>query len=222
MKIPWSLVIWKYFIPPRFSILLWRIFHRKLPTDDLLRRRGITIVSTCLLCSVYNCCELVEHLFCSCSFTRNLWLWIAEIFNVSISNFVHLIWRTRNLVRFQDANPCSQGVKALGKSILQVLCHYCPGNVPHFNDLCILSRLGIHPKFGKAPKVNPVYWSAPPVNWIKVNTDGLSKHNPGPSACGGIFRDYNGSFIGGFASSLGIQTSFFVEVMAVIFAVEKA
>ncbi|KAM5546473.1 hypothetical protein ABKV19_002467, partial [Rosa sericea] len=37
--------VWRHFIPPRFSILVWRLLHNKLPTDDQLQRRGIPLVS---------------------------------------------------------------------------------------------------------------------------------------------------------------------------------
>lgn len=55
--------------------------------------------------------------------------------------------------------------------------------------------------------------------WVKVNTDGLSKKNPGLS---GVFRDHRGLFLGGFAMFLGQHSAFFAEFMAVIFAIENA
>ena len=50
-KSDWASSVWCSFIPPRYSILAWRIFHLKLPTDDQLQRRGIPMVSVCQLCS---------------------------------------------------------------------------------------------------------------------------------------------------------------------------
>ncbi|KAL6220268.1 hypothetical protein ACLB2K_008024 [Fragaria x ananassa] len=44
-KSDWASSVWRSFIPPRYSVLAWRIFHLKLPTDDQLQRRGIPIVS---------------------------------------------------------------------------------------------------------------------------------------------------------------------------------
>lgn len=56
---------------------------------------------------------------------------------------VHLIWRTRNLVRFQDARPFN--TKALDKSLLQILCRHCLGHIAHFNDFLTFSLLDISP-----------------------------------------------------------------------------
>jgi hypothetical protein len=36
-KIPWAKLIWSSSIPPSKSLLLWRILHNKIPTDDCLK-----------------------------------------------------------------------------------------------------------------------------------------------------------------------------------------
>ncbi|RXH99591.1 hypothetical protein DVH24_021393 [Malus domestica] len=46
-----------------------------------------------------------------------------------------------------------------------------------------------------------VLWSSPSFPWI--NTDGLFKGNPGSAACGGVFQDCNGHFLGEFAYQWG-------------------
>lgn len=50
-----------------------------------------------------------------------------------------------------------------------------------------------------APKVMEVIWKPLPRNWIKINYEGASLGSSGPSACGGISRDYDGLFLGYFA-----------------------
>ncbi|KAK1563422.1 hypothetical protein Q3G72_027346 [Acer saccharum] len=67
-----------------------------------------------------------------------------------------------------------------------------------------------------------VVWRAPPLHWIKVNSDGLSKGNPGPAAYGAVYRSSEGDFIGCFAMKIGCNTSFFAELSAVIHAIEIA
>ncbi|CAN6695724.1 unnamed protein product [Malus baccata var. baccata] len=52
--------------------------------------------------------------------------------------------------------------------------------------------------------------------------DGLAKGNLGHAACGGVFRDYAGYFLGGFSLSLGHHTSFNAELHAVTLVVELA
>lgn len=247
-KQSWCSLIWKAFIPPKLSVLVWRIFHNKLPTDDQLQRRGIPLVSACQTCNTLSCGETIAHLFSECSFAQALWQWMAGIFNTrlpgggswsdfwtDISGFpsqlynmwitaclciIQVIWKTRNSLKFQDAPVNVARAMAQCKKLVITLCKDCPGHVKDFNDLAVFSRLGIDPNFGKAPKVLDVIWRPPSI--VKVNTDGLSKKNPGLSACGGLFRDHRGLFLGGFAMFLGQHSAFFAEFMAVIFAIENA
>ena len=57
---------------------------------------------------------------------------------------------------------------------------------------------------------------------MKVNTDGALTKNPAQSACKGIFRDSEGTYLGGFAQNLNTNSSFNVELLADITAIEVA
>lgn len=59
-------------------------------------------------------------------------------------------------------------------------------------------------------------------NGVKANSDGLSKVNPGISACGAIFRTSSSSFLGCFAVSLGLHTAFYAELVAVLNVIDIA
>lgn len=88
----------------------------------------------------------------------------------------------------------------------------CPGYVGYGRDRGILQSLGV-PHF---------FWSCFLYLHFKVNIDGLSKGNPGVSACTGVSRDHIGTSLGGFGISLGTNTACFAEAMCVILAVELA
>jgi ribonuclease HI len=75
---------------------------------------------------------------------------------------------------------------------------------------------------GNAPKIKEVVWQPPILNWVKCNCDGASLGNPGLSACGGLFRNSNASFLGAFASNLGINTSLNSELIGAMLAIEIA
>ncbi|KAJ4702472.1 Ribonuclease H protein [Melia azedarach] len=68
---------------------------------------------------------------------------------------------------------------------------------------------------------NPEMTPPPPL-CINANSDGLAKGNPGDSACGGVFCDHLGNFLGGFSLCIGLNTVFFAELLAVILVVELA
>ncbi|KAL6146425.1 hypothetical protein ACLB2K_057104 [Fragaria x ananassa] len=99
---------------------------------------------------------------------------------------------------------------------------FAPGHYKGVLDARLLASLGVAPKGGKAPRIQHVLWQPPFFPWIKVNTDGLAKGNPSPAACGGVFRDASGGFLGSFCQSLGWKTSFYSEFYAVILAIEIA
>ncbi|KAJ4710481.1 Ribonuclease H protein [Melia azedarach] len=75
---------------------------------------------------------------------------------------------------------------------------------------------------GRAPNKIPVFWLPPTRPFVKVNTDGVSKNNPGAAACGGVFRDFQGEFLGAFTMNLGCRSSLVAEIMGIIQGISYA
>ncbi|KAK8644269.1 hypothetical protein V6N13_123580 [Hibiscus sabdariffa] len=48
------------------------------------------------------------------------------------------------------------------------------------------------------------WWSTPPVDWCKINVDGVWDHATRFTACGGLVCDHNGCWVRGFARSIGV------------------
>jgi len=59
-------------------------------------------------------------------------------------------------------------------------------------------------------EVVSVGWKAPTAPWVKVNTDGSICDTHG--ACGGLFRDHLGTFLGAFTCNMGSCSVFKAEV----------
>ncbi|KAL0307928.1 UNVERIFIED_CONTAM: Retrovirus-related Pol polyprotein from transposon RE2 [Sesamum calycinum] len=74
----------------------------------------------------------------------------------------------------------------------------------------------------KAPVIHSIQWQPPPPGWMKVNTDGCSRGQPGPSSCGGIFRNCRGFVHGCFALSLGSGFAYQAEWVGVMTAIAIA
>jgi len=55
-----------------------------------------------------------------------------------------------------------------------------------------------------------------------INTDGLSKGNPGPGAIGATLKDSRGKIVGSVAQAIGVTTNNVAEYKALIAALEKA
>ncbi|KAK3199187.1 hypothetical protein Dsin_022602 [Dipteronia sinensis] len=70
--------IWASFIPPSRSVLIWRLFHGKIPTDIALRARGYISPSRCRFCRAAE--EDLKHLFLDYPFVRGLWNAVSSTF----------------------------------------------------------------------------------------------------------------------------------------------
>ena len=101
------------------------------------------------------------------------------------------------------------------KSHLMLLCRVGTPMV-----IVFLLMLLIPPLFRHVKEIVPVVWKAPTITWVKANTDG-SVVNLNAS-CGGIFRDFRGTFLGCFASNIGSWSVFEAELMGLILAMEFA
>jgi len=76
-------------------------------------------------------------------------------------------------------------------------------------QLCAKVDLCIH-----EIRITRIYWSRPPPELVKLNTDGSALGNPRRIGVGGILRDCNGNLIHDFASPLGFRTKNQAELEA--------
>lgn len=60
-----------------------------------------------------------------------------------------------------------------------------------------------------------VKWVPPQQGWIKCNTNGASKENPGPSSYGFCLRDTRGDLIYAEAVECGVMSNMEAEVIAI-------
>ncbi|KAF7815065.1 putative non-LTR retroelement reverse transcriptase [Senna tora] len=58
-----------------------------------------------------------------------------------------------------------------------------------------------------------IKWTPPNNSIIKINVDGSRWDHSGGIACGGVFRDQHGRWMGGFAKKLGSGNSLLVELI---------
>ena len=82
--------------------------------------------------------------------------------------------------------------------------------------------MGIQERTGLAPNITSVTWSPPPLGWIKVNMTGSAKEVSSVSGCNGVFCTSHGFVKGCFAFLARDSFAFEVEILAFIFAIEKA
>ncbi|KAK4397894.1 hypothetical protein Sango_1264900 [Sesamum angolense] len=73
-KQPWQTVIWKAFIPPKYSFILWLGLRGRLSTRE--RLMFLQEDSSCSLC--INTQETAKHLFFECPFSNLVWTNIRQ------------------------------------------------------------------------------------------------------------------------------------------------
>lgn len=65
-------------------------------------------------------------------------------------------------------------------------------------------------------------WRPPRQGWVKVNTDGCLKPNTNDAAWGGILRDSQAAFMGGFTYNLGRCSAIEAELWGILKGLECA
>jgi len=67
----WGKIIWSSYIPPSKTLILWKVFHWQLPTDQHIQNRDLHMCSMCLFCGKQE--ESIKHLFFKCSTALHIW-----------------------------------------------------------------------------------------------------------------------------------------------------
>ncbi|KAK4397307.1 putative ribonuclease H protein [Sesamum angolense] len=134
---------------------------------------------------------------------------------------VELTTMLRNDVKHRNANYNSdriiwkvrQHIETIGRSNLAHLISWkC--------DKYLASSMGFSVKIQHKIKVLKVNWDKPERGWVKINTDGASKGNPGISGAGGIVRNEEGVAILAFYEFIGQATNMFSEVFGLYKALQ--
>ena len=75
--------------------------------------------------------------------------------------------------------------------------------------------LGVNGKVRRPIVSVQVRWHPPPENWYKLNLDGSSLCNPGRASGCGLVSDSIGSWVSGYARTIGHTTSVAAELWAI-------
>lgn len=79
----WCKKVWCKGVPWKMSFLAWRVFRKKMPMDDVLRRMGYSTVSKCSCC-VSPGCETIQHVFGMGDTAKQVWDYFAKSMGTEI------------------------------------------------------------------------------------------------------------------------------------------
>lgn len=108
MKVNWYGNVWRPFVPPRISVLVWKILNNALPTAMALKRRSITENPPAYIGCIAGAVEDVNHVFIHCNMARNLWAWMSQVLGENITLFNCVVSLIRWAARLEKKNSAYQ------------------------------------------------------------------------------------------------------------------
>ncbi|KAK2364421.1 hypothetical protein QL285_089294 [Trifolium repens] len=245
----WAKQIWNVAIPPSKSLMVWRLMHDKMPTDEKLMERGCVIPSMCNLCN--NHVESSFHLFFECPYAIRLWSWLAGCLNVTLQfqskediwklcdwnwspqckvtitaaiiNLLNTLWHVRNKARFDNTLLSWQSAISLIISNTALSGNNTVNTSSNsLRDFSFLKKFNIFIHPPRPTVLKEVLWSPPMLDWYKCNIDGAFCGSSGNASCGGIFRNHEAEFVYGFAEPLTVTNAFCAELCGFMRAIEIA
>ena len=144
---------------------------------------------------------------------------VSDIYLAAVLHMVHIIWLAKNAFRFQSQVQSIHSAKVHILSLIAMSGNASTGKcLP--SDSTFLEDFSISCHHRKYKEIILVLWKSPSSPWLKVNTYGSVVG--GLAACGDLFKDSLGTFLGAFSCNIGIASIFHAETLAIILAIEHA
>ncbi|KAL0909230.1 hypothetical protein M5K25_020077 [Dendrobium thyrsiflorum] len=233
-------MIWHKSIPTTISTFVWRIMHKYVPTHEILQKRGFVLTSKCQCCSF---AEDMHHVFITGPIASKVWMYFDNIFNVNyyyanipikellelwftptrghvinlISSLINwYIWMARNNSIY---NNIGMNADIIIRNITDKVYKIFSVKLlkdKNFKGYCHIAKVFSINFTSNSNTFSPriVCWIKPPVNFVKLNTDGSVKDNGW--GCGGIIRDSYGNFIMAYATPLEKCSVILTELSAIL------
>ncbi|KAF7842623.1 putative ribonuclease H protein At1g65750 family [Senna tora] len=161
--------------------------------------RGMGANSMCLRCRMHD--ETILHCLRDCPVSKQIWAHFGFANSPQFNEENVLTW-IYNLTGMKNLESSDQDIKFL----------------------CVLYNIwksrnawkssgGLDPVIKRTPLL--VSWRKPREGFWKLNTDGSALGNPGPAGVGGILRNDEGAWVGGFSEYIGVRSNMFAELLAI-------
>ncbi|XP_075092414.1 uncharacterized protein LOC142172648 [Nicotiana tabacum] len=235
-------MIWVKGLPFKIAFFMWKVWKAKLPLYDFLKRVGYYMPSKCWCC-VQPGEESLQHLFFRSKTARTFWKYFLSTAGIAVEGLtlhqaitkcwtanVYLrlkpvmqalpscvvweLWKRRNSMKYGDAVTTSRVIYQVSSNLQALMKVRKPGMdmVPHkWQDL-----LAMMENFTPKLKVTKVMWEFPSAGWLKVNTDGASRGNPGRSSIGFCIRNENGDIVKSVGKEIEETTNIVAEAKAMV------
>nr|XP_027093628.1 uncharacterized protein LOC113714028 [Coffea arabica] len=200
--------VWVAGLPIKFSCLVWRLLHYKLPVADVLAKLTVHGPSRCYCCSEYNS-ETLQHIFSLGDTPTAIWKLFEMPFG--FSSLGRFVYEGQVLTVDILSHRILVDLKELLNSKFPVLQRQCLGKGwPTIVYQLTQMHLPIQAQY--------VHWIRPPEGFCKLKFDGSLVDQQGGG--GGILRDSNGRMIFAFSEGYTGVTSLQAEARALCTGLE--
>ncbi|KAL8159786.1 hypothetical protein V2J09_001323 [Rumex salicifolius] len=229
--------IWRLRVSERIRMFLWIGVHGKLMTNAERFRRHFASSPTCSICGRGD--ETLLHIFRDCDKARDVWNilvdnrimsdlhffdksakeWLLsgirgefEILPLIPNEVVFAVvlwwlWRWRNGRVFKS----DKSISDIRSFVLEQAKEFAA----RMNWRHVDAMVGRHEEIH-------ISWSRPAVGWVKVNTDGARESRWGMATAGGVIRNDEGRWMGGFVKNIGVCSVPCAELWGIFHRLELA
>ncbi|GKV26433.1 hypothetical protein SLEP1_g35733 [Rubroshorea leprosula] len=214
--------IWQLCCPEQVKLFVWLLNKERILTNSVRFDRHMAPTPVCPRCEQSP--ETPLHLLRDCYYSRLVW----DATNSLLGDFFQLDfvpWLRKNSSKSR-MGPCASDSwssiflatiwylwKSRNKLIFEEQRVSPLAIVQQASKLAWEIKLAFAAQatlISKAPRW--ISWSPLPQNFFKLNTDGSHDHSLGKAIAGGLLRDHHGHWYHGFATNVGITTSFLAEL----------
>ncbi|XP_075074578.1 uncharacterized protein LOC142162156 [Nicotiana tabacum] len=240
--------MWVQGLPWKISFFMWKLWKRKLPLDDTIRRMRYSMPPKCWCCAVPNE-KTLNHVFYHLYTASRVWSYffsyaglsleglslhqaivkcwtlkviprLKQIFLALPSIIVWELWKMRNISKHGEPVSTNRVVFQICTTIQSLIKVRKPGvaHVPYRWPDILKMMENYTPKL----KFNKVLWKFSMQGWMKINTNGASRGNPWRSSIGFCLRNEHGDLL--FACGKEIQkvTNTQAETKAILEALKHS
>ena len=127
------------------------------------------------------------------------------------------LWKDRNEAMYEAVNVTPSQVCRNVQNLLFNISQAWPFvQVTHDDGELLQSGLLLSVTRRKWRPPRWITWAMPPSGNVKLNIDGSSLGNPGPSGARGVLRDSDGNVLSSFSLFLGSRTNMEAEALALL------
>ncbi|GAA0152030.1 hypothetical protein LIER_37404 [Lithospermum erythrorhizon] len=213
-------LVWHSHIPKKMSFLVWRLFHKWLPVEQIQQMRGTSLASKCVCC--HNI-ETIPHVFFTNKIAANIWDHFALLFGLPqvLFNNVNqvilhwslnsntvghirqvmpviilwVLWEFRNKTKHGELTYEFQNIQKRIEHLIIYLGKTELLQYKHWKgdfNVAVAFGIKVYKPVQKRPYI--LSWHRPTQGNLKLNIDGSYKL--GDAGLGGILRNCQGEFIG--------------------------